>query len=196
MSDRAWTVLLIGGPSGVGKTAVSRPIARRFDADLTGVDDIQTALERMTTAEQYPEIHRWPLHPDEVLALDDEGMLRHTLGCAAVVSEALEPVIADHLDSSEPVVFDGDFVLPELVAKASFDGVAADGRVRGVFLHEDEDQLGRNFLARDGQEQTRRARSSWWYGEHLRAGCARLGVPSIPARPWDTTVDRAIDAIA
>jgi 2-phosphoglycerate kinase len=196
MPDRAWTVLLIGGASGVGKTAVGRPLARRFGVDVTAVDDIQTALERMTTPEQYPEIHRWRLHPDEVLALDDAGMLRHTLGCAAVVCEALEPVIADHLDSSVPVVFDGDFLLPELAAKASYDGVAAEGRVRSVFLHEDEDQLGRNFLAREGEEQTRRARSSWRYGQHLLAECARLGIPAIPARPWSTAVDRAIDAIA
>ena len=193
---RPWTVLLLGGASGVGKSQISRRLARRFDAEVVTVDDIYLALERMTTPEQYPEVHRWRLHPEEVLALDDDGMLQHTLGCAEVVAEALEPVIADHLESSNPAVFDGDFLLPSLAARTSFDDVPADGRVGALFLLEDEEQLGRNFLAREGHEQARRARASWRYSEHLRQECARLGVPSIQARPWETVFDRAVDAIS
>jgi 2-phosphoglycerate kinase len=193
---RPWTVLLLGGASGVGKSQISRPLARRFDAEVTAVDDIYLALERMTTPEQYPEVHRWRLHPQGVLGLDDEEMLEHTLGCAAVVAEALEPVIAEHLESSDAAVFDGDFLLPSLAAKTSFEDVPADGRVRALFLLEDEEQLGRNFLTRERQEQARRARASWRYSEYLREECARLGIPAIPARPWDTVLDRAIGAVS
>jgi 2-phosphoglycerate kinase len=195
-SDRPWTVLLLGGASGVGKSQISRRLARHFDAEVTAVDDIYVALERMTTPEQYPELHRWRLHPTEVLAFDDGEMLEHTLGCAAVVTEALEPVIRDHLESSEAAVFDGDFILPSLAARSSFDDVPANGRVRGLFLLEDEGQLGRNFRGREGEEQSRRARASWRYSEHLRTECARLGIPAIPARPWATVLDRAIDALS
>ena len=193
---RPWTVLLLGGASGVGKSQISRRLARHFDAEVTTVDDIYLALERMTTPEQYPEVHRWRLSPEEVLALDDEQMLAHTLGCAAVVAEALEPALAEHLESSDAAVFDGDFLLPSLAAMASFDDVPTDGRVKALFLLEDEEQLGRNFLAREGQEQARRARASWRFSEHLRQECTRLGVPAIQARPWDTVFDRAVDAIS
>jgi 2-phosphoglycerate kinase len=192
---RTWTVLLLGGASGVGKSQISRRLARHFDAEVTAVDDIYLALERMTSPEQYPEVHRWRLSPEEVLGLDDEGMLDHALGCASVVAEALEPVIAEHLESSEAAVFDGDFLLPSLAAKSSFDDVPADGRVSALFLLEDEQQLARNFLAREGHEQARRARASWRYSEHLRQECARFGIHAIEARPWDTVLDRAIDAI-
>jgi 2-phosphoglycerate kinase len=188
--------LLLGGASGVGKSQISRPLARHFDAEVTAVDDIYVALERMTTPEQYPEVHRWRLHPEEVLRFDDEQMLRHTLGCAAVVTEALEPVVADHLESSDAAVFDGDFLLPSFAAKTSFDDVSADGRVRALFLLEDEEQLGQNFLSREGQEQAKRARASWRYSEHLREECARLGVPAIAARPWETVLERAIAAVS
>lgn len=194
--ERPWTVLLLGGASGVGKSQISRQLARRFDVEVVSVDGIYLALERMTTAEQYPEVHRWRLHPAEVLALDDDGMLQHALGCAQVVSEALEPVIADRLESSNPAIFDGDFLLPALAAKTSFDDVPADGRVRGLFILEDEQQLGLNILAREGEEQTRRARASGRYSEHLREECDRLGIPAIPARPWDTLVERAIGTIS
>jgi 2-phosphoglycerate kinase len=194
--DRPWTVLLLGGASGVGKSQISRSLARVLDAELTSVDDIYLALERMTTPEQYPELHRWRLDPESVLAFDDEQMLAHTLGVAAVVNEALEPVVTEHLESSEATVLDGDFLLPSLAAKDVFDDVPAAGRVRGLFLLEDEDQLGRNFMTREGQEQARRARASWRYSEHLREECDRLGIPAIPARPWDTVLERAIDAIS
>ncbi len=187
--------MLIGGASGVGKTEVSRPLARRFNADLTAVDDIQAALERMTSPEQYPELHRWRLHPEEVVALDDEEMLAHTLANSAVVCEALEPVIAEHLGSSEPVVLDGDFLLPDLAARGSFEGVPADGRVGALFLYDDEQQLLENFRRREGEEQPRRARASWRYSEYLRAECERLGVPSLSASPWETVLDRALDEI-
>jgi 2-phosphoglycerate kinase len=194
-ATRPWTVLLLGGASGVGKSQISRRLARHFDAEVTAVDDIYLALERMTTAEQYPEVHRWRLHPHEVLALDDEGMLEHTLGCAAVVTEALEPVIAEHLESSQAAIFDGDFLLPSLAAKSSFDDIPADGRVRGLFVLEDEQQLALNFLEREGEEQARRARASSRYTEYLRHECERLGIPAIEARPWDTVLQRAIDAV-
>lgn len=191
----AWSVLLVGGASGVGKTHVSRPLARRFDADLTAVDDIQAALERMTSPEQYPELHRWRLHPGDVVALDDEGMLAHTLANAAVVCEALEPIIGEHLESSVPVVLDGDFLLPSLAAKATFDDVPADGRLQGLFLYDDERRLLENFRLREGEEQARRARASWRYGEYLRSECERLGVPCLSATPWETLLDRALGMI-
>src|SRR5471030_84036 len=54
---RQWQVLLLGGPSGVGKTAVSYRLARYFGVGITEVDDFQVLLERMTTVEQQPAIH-------------------------------------------------------------------------------------------------------------------------------------------
>jgi 2-phosphoglycerate kinase len=191
------TVLLLGGASGVGKSQIASGLASRFGARVVAVDDFQVVLERMTSPERYPELHRWRLHPEEVLALDDEGMLAHTRGYAEVMADALEAVIGNHLESGPPIVLEGDFILPSLAWRSSYDGVAADGRVRAVFvLEEDEDQLARNFLLREGERQSRRARASWCYGEWLRQECERLGVPAIPSRPWETLLARAVDAVS
>jgi 2-phosphoglycerate kinase len=190
------TVVLLGGASGVGKSRIAADVAVRFGARLTGVDDFHVVLERMTTPEQYPELHRWRLHPKEVLALDDAEMLAHTRAYAEVMAEALEAVIANHLDEGTAIVLEGDFILPSLATRSDHDGVAADGRVRAVFLLEDEAQLRTNFLAREGQDQARRARASWCYGEWLREECERLGVPAIPARPWGTVLERAVAALS
>ena len=191
------TVLLLGGASGVGKSQIASGVAARFGAGVVAVADFQVVLERMTSPEQYPELHRWRLHPEEVLALDDAGMLAHTRAYAEVMANALEVVIRNHLESGPPIVLEGDFILPSLVTRPAYDGVEANGRVRGVFLvEEDEDQLARNFLAREGEEQPPRARASWCYSEWLREECDRIGVPTIASRPWTTTLERGIVAVS
>jgi 2-phosphoglycerate kinase len=189
-----WDVLLLGGASGVGKSTVAPAVARHFGAALTPIDDFYLVVERMTSPERYPEVHRWRLHPEEVLALDDDGMLEHTLANASAMTEALEPVIAEHLGEEPRLVLEGDFLVPSLAVRERFDDVEANGRVRGVFLLEDEAQLGRNFADREGEEQPRRARATAVHSEWIRAECDRLGVPAVPARPWSTVVDRVIAA--
>src|SRR5688572_31516862 len=98
-----WQVFLLGGASGVGKSQISARLAARWSVRLVEVDDFQAVLERVTTPHQYPEIHRWRLHPEEVLGLDDAAMLAHTCAFAAVMADALEPVIGSHLASGTPV---------------------------------------------------------------------------------------------
>jgi 2-phosphoglycerate kinase len=191
------TVLLLGGASGVGKSQIASELATRFGASLVAVDDFHIVLERMTTPDAYPAVHRWRLHPEEVLALDDEGMLEHTLAYGEVMSQALEPVIANHLQERTPVVLEGDFILPSLAVMRSYDGVVSDGQVRALFVYEDDEtQLAKNLLAREGEEQRRRARASWCYSEWLREECGRLSIPAIPTRPWETTFQRAVAALS
>ena len=193
---RTWQVLLFGGASGVGKTRVSYRLAPAFGVGLTEVDDFQIVLERMTTPEQQPALHYWNLHAAEVLRMDDEQMLAHTLSVAEVLSGAMELVTGNHLASLAPVVLEGDFLLPARAVRPAYDGTPADGQVRAVFLYEeDEQQILRNFRARVGEEQPRRARASWYYSAWLRREAARRGLLAVPARPWDTVLERVIAAL-
>jgi 2-phosphoglycerate kinase len=189
------SVVFVGGAPGVGKTNVARPIANHWDMNLMHVDDVYTVLERMTDPERYPAIHEWRLHPERVLALDAGGMLAHTSEVSAIIAEAISPVIADRLESGIPSVFEGDFIQPAFAASETFDGVAAGDRVRSVFLYDTLEQFEKNIAAREGEDQPRRARISWDYSEWLRSECQRLRVACISARPWDTAVERALDAI-
>jgi 2-phosphoglycerate kinase len=148
----------------------------------------------MTSPADHPELHRWETEPEVIVALDDEGMLAHTLANADEITHALEPVIAEHLGSSPPIVLEGDFLVPSLATQDRYDDVEAAGRVRGLFLLDDEDQLAANFADREGEEQLRRARASARYGEWLAAECERLGVPTVAARPWDSVLERAVAA--
>jgi 2-phosphoglycerate kinase len=194
---RQWQVLLLGGPSGVGKTAVSYRLAQYFRIGITEVDDFQVLLECMTTPEQQPVLHFWRTHPtpDQLSATEimEQGLL-----VRQVMAQGLEAVIANHLEAHTPIVLEGDFIAPALAAQPSFAGLPNNGQVRAIFLSEaDEQQLLTNFLQREPESgpQTTRAHVSWLYGQWLKQEAERYGLPIIPARPWDTVFERIIAAL-
>ena len=188
---RLWQVLLLGGPSGVGKTSVSYRLAQYFRIGITEVDDFQVILERMTTPAEQPILHYWRTHP-EAAHLPAEEIVKLTISVGQVMAPALEAVITNHLDSYTPVVLEGDFILP--VAASSF----PEGQVRAVFLYEEsEEQLLQNFLQRETERgpQEKRARVSWLYGQWLRQEAGRVGALALPARPWGDLFERILTAL-
>jgi 2-phosphoglycerate kinase len=197
VDERTWHVLLIGGASGVGKTSVSYRLARHFGVGITAIDDFQVILERMTDPATYPELHLWRRDPQAFLAMSEDEQLAFMIRYGTVMAEALKYVVANHLEGEPPIVLEGDFLLPAVATMDTFVDQPAEGRVRSIFIIEPEEaQIARNYHAREGEEQPGRARLSWRYSEWLREECARLGVPVVPSRPWDTAFERALDAIA
>jgi len=195
-AGRDWQVLLFGGASGVGKTSVSYRLAQHFGVGLTEVDDFQIVLERMTDPDRYPVFHFWRLHTEEALRMGEAEQVDFFVRYAAAMEEALLPVIGNHLETRTPMIFEGDFILPSLATHERYGDEAANGQVRAVFLYEpDEAQIARNYLARDGEEQPQRARTSFLVSERLRCEAERLDVRTVPARPWETVLERVIAAV-
>lgn len=109
----------------------------------------------------------------------------------------MRAVIADHLETRTPVVYEGDFLLPEMATMATYGGEPNDGRVRALFVSEpDEAQIAANYIAREGDAQPERARASWLFDAVLRSECDRHCMPVVDARPWDSVVERALVALA
>ena len=197
MTERAWTVALLGGASGVGKTSISYRLAHAYGVGLTEVDDFQVVLEAMTTPVEQPVLHRWRTRPDEILATGDAGMLAHAIAYTQVMAAALELVIANHLQSSAPVILEGDFILPSLATRAAYAGEQARGRVRGVILSEpSESQILANYRRREGEHQPERAHASAMFDRWLRAEAAGAGVPVVRARPWKSALQRTMVALS
>ena len=193
---RTWQVLLVGGASGVGKTSVSYRLAQAFGVGLTEMDDFHIVLKRMTTPEQQPALHFFRLHAAEVPRMDDDQMLAHILDASEAMARAMELVIGNHLASNAPIVIEGDFLTPSLAVQPAYDGIPAGEQVRAVFIYEeDEQQILHNYRAREGTDQPHRARVSWYHSEWLRREAERLGLPAIPARPWNTVLERVIAAL-
>jgi 2-phosphoglycerate kinase len=192
--SRNWEVLLIGGASGTGKTSVSYRLAQYFGVGITEVDDFQVILEHMTTPEQQPVLHYWRTLPEGV-HLTPEEIVAHTLKVCHVMAPAIELVIANHLESQAPIVLEGDFILPELAVQETFRDMPNEGGVRALFIDEsDEAQIVQNYLQREPEQgpQTYRARVSVFYNQWLKQEAERLGVPVIPARPWETIFERIL----
>ncbi len=195
ISHRPWQVLLLGGPSGVGKTSVSYRLAQHFSIGITEVDDFQVILERMTTPAEQPVLHYWRTHP-EAAHMSPEEMVKHTIAVGQVMVPALEAVITNHLDSQVPIVLEGDFILPMIATLFSDSSPAR--QVRTLFLYEEsEEQLRQNFLRREPEHgpQVKRARVSWLYGQWLKQEAARVGAFTLPARPWNDLFERILTAL-
>ncbi len=193
-----WDVLLIGGASGTGKSRVSYNLARHFDVGITEVDDLHSVLEVMTTPEQQPQLHYWSTKPESE-EMTVESILELQISVARVMGPALKAVIANHIEEQTPIVLEGDYILPELLLEGPDDSAWNPERVRAVFLYEsDEQRLIQNFLSRepDEDEQRGRAEVSRRYGEWLKKACDKQGIAALPARPWDTLLDRIMKAIA
>lgn len=197
-AGRKWQILLIGGASGVGKTRLSYSLARHYGINLTEIDDFQVVLETLTTPLQQPLLHFWRTHPEEFMAWGDEARLDYFVRvCREVFQPALEAVIANRLDSGLPAILEGDFLLPEFATQTQFGDQPNEGRVRALFVTEaDEAQIAANYRAREGNEQPIRAHAEWVKNRWLTTECARLGVPSLCAHPWDTVLPRAIAALS
>jgi 2-phosphoglycerate kinase len=194
---RNWDVLLIGGASGVGKTSISYRIAQHFGIGITEADDVHCALMAMTTPEEQPLLHLWDTNP-EAHHWPAEKILDHFIQVCQQLMPAYEAVIANHLESSVPLVLEGDYLLPALAVQAKFKGFANNGRVRAIFLHEDNhEQIISNYQLREpgSGRQERRARVSWLFSQWLVQEVARVGGTVVHARPWATGFARVLDAL-
>ncbi|GCE31175.1 hypothetical protein KDA_66590 [Dictyobacter alpinus] len=192
LPHRSWQVLLLGGPSGVGKTSVSYRLAHHFGIGITEVDDFQVILERMTTPTEQPILHYWHTHPEAGNQAAEE-IVKHTIAVGQVMAPALEAVIANHIESRAPIVLEGDFILP-----TSFVESAIQNQVRALFLYEEsEEQFRHNFLQREPEHglQEKRAQVSWLYGQWLKQEAERVGALTLPARPWSNLFERILIAL-
>lgn len=194
MNPSETRIFLIGGPSGTGKSRLSDPLARKLQLSVFEVDDIQAVLEKMLTPEQAPVLHYWRTHWEEFSQWSGEQQREHFVRVAReFFSPAIEAVIAHHLDAGTSIVLEGDFLLPELAVQDAFDGVPSQGRVKALFVTEEEQQIRANYLHREGTDQPARAHSSHLFGQWLEKECQRLNLPILQARPWDTLLERAAE---
>ena len=194
--ERAWQVLLFGGASGVGKTSVSYRLAQHYGVGITEVDDFQVILEGMTTPEQQPVLHYWRTHPDEARRMDEEQQLATCAITRGVMCRCLELVIANHMESRAPIVLEGDFLLPALAVQPAYNGIAAEGQVRAVFLYEDDEaQLRPQLSAARGRGAAAAGAGELAAQRVAAPGSGAPGRPGLAARPWETVLERVIAAL-
>lgn len=190
MNKRNWTVLIIGGSSGTGKSSLAYEIAKYYDVNVMEVDDIYLSVETVTTKESFPAIHYWDSGVNwETIGVD--GNVNWLIDVSKEMLPVLKALINRHLEDNLPVILEGDFIHPELAL--SFD----NPEVKAVFVNEpDINQIIQNYMSREGgKPQQYRAQISIAYGKWLADSCKKNNIKMIEARPWDTALTRAIESL-
>lgn len=192
-----WQVLLIGGNSGSGKSTVARQLGRQMGVAWLQADDLRLAAQRLTTAAEQPAIHFFS--DDAVWSLPPDQLAEGLKDVAAAVSRAIEPVIEHHLAVREPVIIEGDGILPAMAARhiAARESVV---NVQAVFLLETDEaaQLAnlraRGRGAQHGEAAQRAmATASVLYGEWLRQEAATHNLTVLEARPFEALAERILE---
>lgn len=208
--DPGWKVLCIGGGAGVGKTSVARALGQRFGTSVLPTDDVRLALQELTTPEQQPALHAFS-NERRVRKMTPEQLRDNLIAVANAMQPALRTICAYHtfVVNTEPVIIEGENVVPQIVADRRFRGLKTFGDVnagahdlRGVFLYETDEQTllmtmrehNPRFRDLPNAEQERMARANWLYGMWLKDEAERLKLPAVPVRPWTTLVERVISS--
>lgn len=206
----SWRVLLIGGSSGTGKTAVARALARHFGVSVLLTDDIRLAIQQTVTPEQHPAFHTLTT-PEAANRLPPEAVRDAVIAVSEGMARALAIVIAHHvvIAGVGPIIIEGDNILPRTATQRCFpelhyfSGLVLDDEVRSVFLFEPDEaailanmhERGRGFDALSASEQQTAARASWLHGNWRREQCAAYRTPLLLAQPRDTVIGRILQTL-
>ena len=202
MSDRDWTVLLIGGHSGSGKTVVAERIGLSRGVPWMMADDLRLAFQRSRA--QLPgaagalHFDKQPGHWRRPAQEQCDALI----AVAEALSPALEVVVENHVDQSAPCVIEGADLLPSLLSRPP----VRERReaVRAAFLVEPDEsaileavvERGREFAGRAEAELAEAVRARWLFGQWLAREAARYGLPVVEPRPWDTLAERILKQAA
>lgn len=203
-AETHWIVLLIGGSSGVGKTSVARQLGRRFGAGWLQVDDLRLALQRsrVILPERTEALYFFEETP-QIWSLPSERLRDGLIALGQVISPAIEVVIENHVDTADPVVIEGDAILPSLVTHPSVRARASNGRVQAVFLVEPEEgvllaDMDVRYRANAQQNEAllrSMAHTRWLHGQWLADEARRYGLPILEPHPWETLAERIVAAV-
>jgi 2-phosphoglycerate kinase len=199
---REWTVLLIGGNSGSGKTRAAQALSARLGVPVAQADGYRLAVQAVTTPEQQPALHLF--RTGSAKGLPPAEAAERWGDVARAMYPALEMVVAYHLATAAPVILEGDIVLPRLASRRYLPFGPPGAGVRAVYVVEpDEEKIherslhrGRGYHALGPEEQRAESERQRLHGEWLRAEAEAAGLPVLAPEPWSTLPDRILAAVA
>ena len=180
--ERNWIVLIIGGASGTGKSFLSYALADYYNVNVLEFDDITEAVKAKTPKEYLPAINS-----EDFFGAGIDGNVKWLIDVSKELFPALKAVIERHIDDELPVIIEGDFIHPQLVASL----INTD--IKAIFVQESYEQILKNYLLREGGDlQDYRARISAEFGKWISDTCLMYDILLIEARPWETAVERVV----
>jgi 2-phosphoglycerate kinase len=188
-------LFLLGGATASGKSRSGNEVARRLGLHCVSADALWKALMSVTSRESHPAFHYFEPTEEEWRRGPDFVCERH-VESAQAQTPALQAFIDWELKEGHSMLLEGAWITPEMAARHC----EALRDTRAVFIHEpDEDGILASMVERQlrdspSERQIRLAAMAWRYGNRLRDGARKHGLPVVEARPRDTLVDRIIEA--
>ncbi len=199
-----WSVLLVAGASGTGKTSVAKTISRDLGVAWVQVDDLRLALQysdaRLPDDAANDDLYFFLRTPGP-WTLPAERLAGALVATGAAMTEAIAIVTGNHIVQGDPAVIEGDAILPSLLDHPDLRGFAGSGALRMVVLApESEADLLGNMVARgrgehldpDAPETRRIAEANWRFSQFLVAEADARGIPVVSSQPWSTLPARIV----
>ena len=199
-TESSWDVLLIGGHSTSGKSTIARELGRQLAIPVMQVDDCRLALQRVIKPGQIEGLHFFQT-PNAIRIANPDNLVSRLIRIGAIMTDAIESIIAHHVISSTPIIIEGDGILPELATQITCDGVQVAGRIQAVFVIEpDEEQFkaaceNRWPGASKEEDSWRWRRLAWKYGQWVEQEAKRLNLHVVTSRPFETLVNRVAEKL-
>ncbi len=201
--EHPWTVLVLLGASGTGKSTAAREIALRCGVPWMQVDDLRLAMQysHVTLPERTERLYFFE-RGDDVWSLPCGKPLQGFIDVAEAMLPAGRVVIDSHVITGVPLVLEGDGIHPALVEDPVLQPHVRSGCVRfctitaesGAELFDNMIARGRGMDVGDAESHQRHAEANAAFGQWLAEESHRLGIPVVPSRPFPSLPDRILDA--
>ncbi|MFC1947776.1 hypothetical protein ACFLXY_07655 [Chloroflexota bacterium] len=201
----AWKVLLIGGISAAGKTIISKRLGLSLGLPWMQVDDLLLAFQRASASlPSGTEAMYYFVNTPNVWQRQPQELCDALIAIGETISAPLEVVIENHVDTSAPIVIEGDGILPSLFSRQSMITRTDTGEIRAVFLVEPDESViltnmvgrGRGITVRTDEELRTEVHAKWLFGQWLVREAASYNLPVLEPRPWETLADRILGKLA
>lgn len=191
---RKWKVLLIGGSSGVGKSYLARQLAEYFKVPLLELDDIRIALQQIVNEDEYPDLFTFINTKNFYEKFSEQEFVASLLKVGEVVWKSLDILISKHIACDEPVIIEGDGIVPKLLATRNQE------HIKVIFLYDTLESIKERQLRRDrhGEEASKiekNALFSFAYSEELKKQSSESGFVAVEASPIDTLFERCTEVV-
>ncbi len=189
-----WTVLLIGGSSATGKSYLARQLALHYQIPLMEIDDLRIAVQKMSAREKHPDLFYFPDHPDYLQVNDCSQLVEKLVNVAKALWPALNELITKHIVCHERVIFEGDGVLPQLIAQTDLQ------QVKSIFLFDTKEHLHTTDVERHrgkytGEGVDKQAAFSFQYGLALEDEANHYHFPVVKTSPRETLFVRVLEVL-